>query len=150
MRQRPPPRRRFRPVLMLFLLAVVAAIMYQMRCGDGFGLGPGGGSGAGDSESEGTRDRSSDRVDRGDSPDVRPALGEGGAPRRCRLRLDATGLRLNDEPSSVEKAVEACKRAGGAELTPTGDAVYGDLQQIREALDRAGVEVFVREPSPGR
>lgn len=137
MRQR-STQRRFRPVLMLFLLGVVAFIMYYLRCGSGLGLGPG----------DGTGDGARERVDRGDQEpsDVRPALGEAGA-RRCRLRLDRSGLTLDGQAITVTKAVAACKKAGGAELTPTGDAVYGQLQEVREALDRAGVEVFERSPA---
>jgi hypothetical protein len=138
MRQ-PSTKRRFRPVLMLFLLGVVAFIMYYMQCGSGFGLGPG----------DGTGDGARERVDRGEQEqepsDVRPALGEGA--RRCRLRLDRSGLTLDGQTTTVTKAVSACKKAGGAELTPTGDAVYGQLQEVRQALDRAGVEVFERSPA---
>jgi hypothetical protein len=134
---------------MLVLLGLVGVLMYYMRCGEGFGIAPGGGDGTG-SRSE------AERVDRGtdESPaDVRPAVGESARPpRRCRLRLDASGLTLEGRPSTIDEAVDACKRSGGAELTPTGDAVYGELQKVRQALDRAGVEVFVRDTTtaPGK
>jgi hypothetical protein len=155
MRQR-GTQRRGRPILLVLLLGIIAVVAYYMRCGEGFGIAPGGESGVGEGERDRVRDdrnekEPGDRVDRG--ADVRPAVGDGkGAARRCRLRLDSAGLSLDDEPSTVEEAVAACKRAGGAELTPTGGAVYGEVQRLREALDRAGVEVFVREPGtdPGR
>jgi hypothetical protein len=139
------PKRRFRTFFMVLLLGVVGFIMYAIQCGDGLGFGPGSGTGTG------TGDDDRDRVDRGEKPepeasDVRPAVGDSSGPRRCRLRLDASGLTLDGRTSTVEDAVSACKKAGGAELTPTGDAVYGQLQKVREALDRAGVEVFERSP----
>ena len=117
-----------------------------MQCGDGFGLGPGGGGGVGSEARDG------DRVDRADRTDeAEPAADEtrkaAGAVRRCQLRLDAKGLTMNGDETSVDDAVSACKKAGGAELTATGDAVIGELQRVREALDRAGVEVFERSRS---
>lgn len=141
-------RSRSRPLFMVVLLGLVAVIMYYLRCGEGFGIAPGGDGTGSPGEP--------DRVDRGTDEgtgDVRPAVGESdSAPRRCRLRLDASGLALEGRPTTIEEAVDACKRAGSAELTPTGDAVYGDLQKVRQALDRAGVEVFVRDTTtvPGR
>ncbi|HLU66940.1 MAG TPA: hypothetical protein VKZ63_11730, partial [Kofleriaceae bacterium] len=55
---------------------------------------------------------------------------------------------VDGEPAEVDAAVRRCAEAGGgAELVATGDAVYGDLQALRVALDRAGVSVLVREPA---
>lgn len=138
------PQRRFRPFFMILLLGIVGFIMYALQCGDGLGfLGSGSGTGTGDDE----RDRvDSPEKAEPEATDVRPAVGDGSGPRRCRLRLDASGLTLDGRTSTVEDAVSACKKAGGAELSPTGDAVYGQLQKVREALDRAGVEVFERNP----
>jgi hypothetical protein len=154
MRQR-APRRRYRPFTMLVLLAMIAAAILYLRCGEGLGLGPGGGGGGGTADG--------DRVDTGDesgakgdaekakaeesgSGDVRPAVGSGTGGRPCRLRLDASGLTLDDRPSTVEKAATACKEAGGAELTVIGDAISGEFKRVRAALEREGVEVVVRDP----
>ncbi|HWM84716.1 MAG TPA: hypothetical protein VNO33_02735 [Kofleriaceae bacterium] len=137
---------RFRPFFMLLVLGLLGFVIYYMRCGDGFGLGPGDGTGPGgesrdgDKQADGERDPAATE----EAPDVRPAVG-GAAKRRCKLRLDSGGLTLDEEPSSVEKAVEACKKAGGAELTATGDAMFGEFERVRDALDRANVEVFVRD-----
>jgi len=146
-------------MLLLFLLALIAAWIAYDRCGGGFGLGPGG-TGSGD----GPGDEGHARVDRGAepasparekagespageerAPEIRPAVGNA-RPRRCKLRLDANGLTLDESPTTIESAVAACKQSGGAELTVTGDAVFGERERIREALERAGVEAFVREP----
>ena len=138
MRQR-GPKRRYRTFPMLLLLALVALVVGYFRCGDDLGLG-GGHGGAGHDERAGEPARGSD-------DEVRPVVG--GADEkpvgRCKLRLDSVGLRLDGDRSTVDDAVTACKKAGGAELTVTGDAMFGERERIRQALDRAGVEVFVRE-----
>lgn len=142
---RPPrPQRRSRPFLLVLLLGAAGALFYYMQCGDGFGLGPGGGGGVGSEARDG------DRVDRADRTDeATPEADDStrravGAVRRCELRLDAKGLTMSGVETSIDDAVSACKKAGGAELTATGDAVIGELQRVRDALDRAGVEVFER------
>jgi hypothetical protein len=129
--------------MMLFLLALIGAAVLYFRCGDGLGFGPGGG-GLGDGKESADEPRAGDDKE---APDVRPAVGEAGepVPRRCRLRLDAQGLTLDDRPTTLEKAVEACKRSGSAELTTTGDATFGEHERVQKALDRAGVEVFERK-----
>lgn len=145
---RPPrPQRRSRPFLLVLLLGAAGALFYYMQCGDGFGLGPGGGGGVGSETRDGDRVEKADRTDEA-APDkddsTRKAVG---SVRRCQLRLDAKGLTMGGEETSIDDAVSACKKAGGAELTATGDAVIGELQRVREALDRAGVEVFERSRS---
>ena len=140
------PQRRSRPFLLVLLLGAAGALFYYMQCGDGFGLGPGGGGGVGSEARDGDR-VDSDRTDQAaKEPDdsTRKAVG---SVRRCQLRLDAKGLTMGGDETSVDDAVSACKKAGGAELTATGDAVIGELQRVREALDRAGVEVFERSRS---
>lgn len=148
MRRGSERRRRFRPGMMLFMLALIAAAVLYFRCGDGLGFGPGGGLGDGDGDGKRKSDepRASESGDK-ETPDVRPAVGEAGeeVPRRCRLRLDAKGLTLDDRPATLEKAIEVCKRSGSAELTTTGDATFGEHERIQKALDEAGVEVFERK-----
>jgi hypothetical protein len=153
MRQRAPQRRRFRPFTAILMLAlVVGAIMY-LRCGEDFGLG--GGRAGGDGEpGEPAGEKAAEKADdpggqeagkKTEAEDVRPAVGGAPAKQRCKLRLDASGLTRDGKASTTEEAVTACKQAGGAELTVTGDAVFGERERLREALDEGGVEVFVRE-----
>jgi len=142
MRQQRGSRRRFRTLPMLLLLSMVAIVVGYLRCGDGLGLGGGrGGSGEGGRGDEaGGKD--------GKDAEVRPAVGGGGGEARvarCKLRLDSTGLTLDGRPSAVDEAVAECKKDGGAELTVTGDALFGEREKLRQALTRGGVEVFVRE-----
>jgi len=145
MRQRGQPRR-FRPFFTLVLLAMVAAAIMYLRCGDELGFGGGDGSsvGSGDGKADVAKGDRSDEP--GEKSDVRPAVGSAARKRaRCELRLDAGGLSLDGSPTGLEKAVKECKDAGGAELTVTGDALFGESEKVRKALDEAGVEVFVRE-----
>ncbi len=113
----------------------------------GWAAATGGGVGDGKGGSGDVADRDGDRSDKpGDKSDVRPAVGSAARKQqRCVLRLDAGGLTLDGEPTAVEKAVSKCKEAGGAELTVTGDALFGESEKIRKALEEGGVEVFVRE-----
>lgn len=131
------PRRSVWGPWLLVAGLVTAAVLY-LRCGDGLGFGRGDGEGDGKSQVV-----------------PRPA-GEatgvlGGTATRCQLRLDAAGLHLDGGAgtTAIDDAVRACKEAGGADLVATGDAVFGELERVREALDRAGVSVFVRDPAAG-
>jgi hypothetical protein len=145
MRQRGQPRR-FRPFFTLVLLAMVAGAIMYLRCGDELGLGGGSGSGVGDGDGKGDVVKGERSDESGEKSDVRPAVGSAARKRaRCELRLDAGGLSLDGSPTGLEKAVKECKDAGGAELTVTGDALFGESEKVRKALDEAGVEVFVRE-----
>lgn len=122
-----------RLLIWAFVLGLLVAALMYLRCGDGLGFGPGGEDGDDDSRQKET------------ATDVRPAVGE--PARRCQLRLDANGVTLDGKPAEVDAAVAACKAAGGAELTTTGDAVYGTQEELRAALDKAGVPVLVRDPA---
>lgn len=109
---------------------IVAAVLY-LRCGDGFGFGRGDGTG-----------KAKEVQDAVEKASTQPAA----SLRPCQLRLDGAGLSLGDRRVRVEEAVRACKETSGAELVATGDAVYGELERLRETLERAGVKVFVRHP----
>lgn len=141
MRRNDAPRRR-RPVFLVLLLALAGAALFYLRCGEGLGFGPGG---EGDGDSEGTR--TADRRADPSEAELRPATGGAGV--RCQLRLDAGGLSLDTRPVTVEKAIEQCKEAGGAELVVTGDAVEGERKKVHSALEGAGVPVFTREQGSG-
>ena len=71
------------------------------------------------------------------------------APPRCQLRVDGEGVALDGRPASVAEAVTACTAAGAADVLVTGDAVQGTWDELRAALDGAGVKTFVRgAPAP--
>jgi hypothetical protein len=121
-------RRRVRRRLTLwaFLLAAAAAAAGYLRCGHGFGLGGGGGG-----ETIGSNDQ--------------PATG----PRRCVLRISATGITVDGNDMPREQAVATCKDAGSAELIQVGDAPEGKLTELRHALEAAKVPFVVRESAGG-
>ncbi len=144
----PPPRlsarerarRRRRIGRLLFWLlaigAIVAAIML-VRCGGGWGFGDGKGLGGG----------------KGKGPGAGAATGTASgvmAPARCQLRVDATGVSLDGKLISIPAAVAACKTTTGADVLIT-DALQGTWDELRAALDAAGVPSLVRgatDPPP--
>ena len=110
--------RRRKIVILGVLAAVIAFLVTMIRCG-GWGFGTGG-EGEGSGKGEGK--------------------GEGKAPKAaCVLRLDKDGLSLDGKKAEPEAAVSACKKAGRADVTVTGDARQGDWDALRDALDAAGV-----------
>jgi hypothetical protein len=125
-----------RLVIWAFVLGLLVAALMYLRCGEGFGFGPGGGDDGDDKsdKDEATRD------------EVRPAVG-GEPARRCQLRVDAEGVTIDGKKAEVDAAVAACKTAGGAELTATGDAKYGTVEELKAALERESVPVLVRDPA---
>lgn len=117
-------RRRTRRRLTLWsaLLALVIAGAAYLRLGGGLGqLGLGGGDG-----------------DDGDAR--RPLAG----PQRCTIRISAAGIAVGDKPMARDAAVAACKGAVGADVVVTGDAREGDWQDLRAALEAAGIAVHQR------
>jgi hypothetical protein len=64
---------------------------------------------------------------------------------RCQVRVDRLEIRVNGQPSSAGGAAMIC-RAGGAmaEVQYTGDAIYGDVAAVIEALRAAAVPTLVR------
>ncbi len=124
-----------RLVIWAFVLGLLVAAMMYLRCGEGFGFGPGGGE-DGDDESEKGEAKS----------ELSPAVG-GEPAERCRLRVDSEGVKIDGKALEVDEAVAACKKTGGAELTATGDAKYGTVEELKAALDREGVPVLVRDPA---
>jgi hypothetical protein len=118
---------RRRMTLWSALLALVAAAAMYLRCGNGLGLGGlAGGGGQGEQQ---------------------PLAG----PRRCAVRIAASGITVDGRPMTRADAVSACKAAGGAEVTVTGDARHGDRQALLAALHAAGVQgkdLVIHEPTP--
>jgi hypothetical protein len=120
-------RMRRKATLWTALLALVAAAVAYLRCGGGFGLGTGTGGEAGPSTPQTVA-----------------------APRRCAIRVTATGIVVNGVPMQRDQAVDACKATTGADVIVTGDAREGDWADLRTALTAAGVaDVVVHQPPPG-
>lgn len=123
-------RRRTRRRLTLWsgLLVLVIAAAGYLRLGGGLGqLGLGGHPGEGDGEGH-------------------PLAG----PRRCAIRLSASGLSVDGHSTSREAAISACKAAPGVDIHPTGDARHGDGEELAAALKAAGAKDVVLHPLPTR
>lgn len=133
-RERARRRRRIGRFLfwLLAIAAIVAAIML-VRCGGGFGFGDGKGLGGGKGKGPG-------------AGSAGPAAGVMAAP-RCKLRVDSTGISLDDKPTTITAAVAACKKTTGADILVTGGARQGTWDDLRAALDTAGVPTLVRDTS---
>ena len=109
-------RRQRRKVLFgATLVAILVVAFFLIRCGGGFGVGGKGGGGAGLGLGSG--------VQRATGPAPAPAIDAGV---RCQVRVDADG------------------DAAGADVVVTGDARQGLWDELRSALEAAGVEAFVR------
>lgn len=120
-------RRRLRRRLAIWtalLAGAIAALLYA-RCGKGWGTG---GKGAGEG---------------GPRTVVAPTVD---AAARCALRLAATGLTVDGKPATIPEAIAACKGKTGADVLITGDARQGDWDELRAALEAAGIPFFAREP----
>jgi hypothetical protein len=115
-------RRRTRRLVLIcaWAAAIIAAILY-MRCGSGWGTGgkgPGKGAGTGSAATTGAK--------------------------RCVVRVTAEGISVDGTLMKRDEAVAACKQTEGALITVTGDARQGDWDELRAALERAGVQIFKR------
>jgi len=133
-------RRRVRRKLFLWVLvlgAIALAVLY-LRCGSGFGLGgKGKGSGAGSGPGSGTGS-------------AKPLLAPVDAgPRRCEVRVAASGISVDGKGVTVEEAVAACKGAIEAKVLVTGGARRGDWEDLKAAFDRAEIQVLRVEPRSG-
>ena len=130
-------RRRMRRRLLVWLLvlaALVVAALY-LTCGRGFGLGgkgKGEGSGSGPGSGEGSVSPLMSAVDAG--------------PRRCEVRVAASGITVDGKPATVAEAVTACKTATAAEVLVTGGARQGDWEDLKAAFDGAGIQILRVEP----
>lgn len=133
------------------LAALILMALAYLRCGSGFGLGGGWGVGDDEDQREGQGSGAgTGMITRQDDPKAPPSplVGEQPAPARCQLRLDGNGLWLlgatGQEQVEAAAAVAACQRAGGADVVVTGDAKQGAWDELKRALDEAGVASFVR------
>jgi hypothetical protein len=83
-------------------------------------------------------------TDPGKAPGGGSAKGDVAPRRRCQVRLSATGATVDDRDVDVDAVVKACKDAGAADVVVTGDAAQGAWDALRDALSKAGVEIYVR------
>jgi hypothetical protein len=128
-------RRRMRRKL-LFWAALVGAIVlaaFYLTCGRGWGLG-GKGKGAGSGAGSGP----------GSAVPLLSVVDAG--PRRCEVRIAASGISVDGKPATVAEAVTACKTATIAEVRVTGGAREGDWEDLKAAFDGAGIEYSRIQP----
>jgi hypothetical protein len=117
-------RRRRKLTLFVLWIALIVAALLWLRCGRGWGTGgkdPGKGAGH-----------------------VATATEKAEGPRRCTVRVSAEGITVDGKQQTRDEAVAACKQTEGALITVTGDARQGDWDELRTALEAAGVPVFKR------
>jgi hypothetical protein len=127
-------RRRTRRRLTVWtgLLALIIAAASYLRFGGGFGaLGLGGGSGDGE--------------DHGEGEEHRPV----NHPTRCAVRISAAAITVGGKPMTRDEAVAACKGTPGADVVVTGDTREGDWQDLRAALEAAGIVVQLQRHPAG-
>jgi hypothetical protein len=117
----------------ILLGAIVLAALY-LTCGRGWGLG-GKGKGAGPGTGPAAVQTLVSPVDAG--------------PRRCQIRIAASGITAGGKPATVDEAVAACKGATAAEVLVTGGARQGDWEDVKAALERAGIQILLFEPKSG-
>ena len=114
-------RRQIRRKLILFgalITAIVLAVLYG-TCGHGWGLGGGGdGSGSG------------------------PAAPVKQAATQCEIRLAPDGITIDGAKVTRDKAIQTCKAAGRALVKVTGNTVQADWDELRTALEGAGIKVY--------
>lgn len=138
--------RRVRWLARGLIVALIALAVIYLRCG-GAGLGFGGGGGG--SAPVGLLKEPPPPTTPASSKDgEEPAASQDAGLLRCQLRLDSGGLWLlgatGQSQTDVASAVSSCKESGGADVVITGDARQGAWDELRAALDAAGVPSFVR------
>lgn len=107
----------------LIAAALVALAVWLGWCGRGYFLG-GGDPGLGVEKQE-----------------PRPATADA-TRARCLLRVDAQGITIAGDRVDLPTAIARCQPAGEAELTVTGDARFGTVDELRADLEHAGIRVF--------
>ena len=127
-------RRRLRRKLALWaaFIALIALAVSYVTCGQGFGLG---GKGKGKGEGPGS----------GSAKVVTDA-----GPTRCAVRIAAAGITVDGKPATRDAAVTACKATSGADVVVTGDARQGDWDDLKAALEAAGVTIYLEQGGRAR
>ena len=116
-------RMRRRLVMLVALAAAVALAVMYLTCGTDFGLG---GQGKAKAKAEG----------------VGSAIVKEVGPRRCVIRVSASGITADGTSATTKSAVAACKDTTGADVVVTGDARQGDWDELRRALEAANIAVY--------
>jgi hypothetical protein len=140
--KKPPRRARRMAATGLLLIAIVVGWLLR-DCG--LGLGPGGGLGFLPNEDlgEGSGEDT--------ASDARPVTRSIDAPPGpCMLYLSSAGLTLGGAPATIEEAVRACQAAGVAELDVTTAARAGTYDELKRALEGAGVRVNEHQKPAGQ
>ncbi|HWN68820.1 MAG TPA: hypothetical protein VNM90_14380 [Haliangium sp.] len=124
----------------LGLLALGAAFLGWMFRDCGLGLGSGlGGWGIGPDEQT-ARELLAPTTDAGSSAQPQPPRAPIDArPGPCQLFIDSAGLKLDGAPATIEDAVRACRATGKARLEVTGGARAGTYDELKRALEQAGI-----------
>ena len=116
-------RRKKLALISIWATAIILAVLY-LRCGSGWGTG---GKGAGKGPGTGTT-----------------GSAQTTGPKRCTVRVSSEGIVVDGKKMKREEAVAACKATEGALVTVTGDARQGDWDELKAALEGAGVKIFTR------
>lgn len=129
-----------------FAIGAIAAVFLIAKCGGGFGFGKGGlGLGGGSGVRLGQGKGSGHGSGPGSGPSAGSDTGSAAAPARCMVRVDATGITVAGKPATVSEVVAACKTAtAGADVIVAGDARQATWEELRGALDAAGIASLVR------
>jgi hypothetical protein len=117
-----------------FAIAAIVAVFLIAKCGGGFGFGKGGmGSGQGSASKAGS------------GAGAGAGTATGAAKARCLVRVDGNGLTVDGTLTTVEAVIAACKKAtAGADVIVAGDARQATWEELRAALDGAGIASLVR------
>jgi hypothetical protein len=67
---------------------------------------------------------------------------ETGVRRPCKVQIRGDGVHFNGELQELNAVVTACRTAGTAEVTATGDAIVGVIASVLAALHDAGVVIY--------
>ena len=118
----------------MFAIAAIVGVILLAKCGGGFGFGKGG-MGLGKGRALKTETGSGTGT----------GTGTGTKSVRCLVRVDGTGITMDGKPASVSEVVEACQQAAaGADVIVAGDARQATWEELRAALDGAGIASLVR------
>lgn len=126
---------------MTLLLALALLLAWLFRSCPG--LGPGLGLGTG-KDDPGTHDKPPATTS-GDARTAPP--GDAGAEkaRACMLELTSDGLFVDGKDAPIAEAVRICRMAGKAHLQVTGGARVGTYEELKAALEEAGVTLDERQ-----
>lgn len=78
-------------------------------------------------------------------PDAALAVAIDAGPSRCAVRVTGAGLVLDGAPAERDAIVARCKELTGADVVVTGDARQGDWDELRAALEAAGVAIYAKQ-----